>query len=174
MHTFCLSIIQCLFIIFQIPGEVRFLGQSGGKLWPIPNQWNDLLAYKPDAVFWCLGGNSIDKDIAPADIIKEILSKVDELKKSGVRKVYVSEISERGDFRKSPGLTKDTFDNKRRVINRRLQKKLKDEYVTFPNIKYPADYNNDLVHFGEMYGANGLRKYFFSVRGILLSYRNVH
>ena len=112
MHTFCLSIIQFLFIIFQIPGEVLFLGQSGGKLWPIPNQWNDLLAYKTDAVFWCLGGSSIDKDIAPADIIKEILSKVDELKKSGVKKVYVSEISERGCFKKSPGLTKDTFDNK--------------------------------------------------------------
>ena len=91
-----------------------------------------------------------------------------------MKKVYVSEISERGCFKKSKGLTKGEFDGKRRVINRRLQQKLKDEFVTFPSIKYPADYDSDLVHFGQKNGAKGLRKYFFSVRGILLSYKSVN
>ena len=51
-----------------------------------------------------------------------------------MKKVYVSEILERGCFKKSKGLTKGEFDDKRRVINRRLQQKLKDEFVTFPSI----------------------------------------
>ena len=161
--------------MFQIPVEVRFLDKPGGKLWPIPKQrWDELIAYRSDVVFWCLGGNSIDKDISPGDIYNEILSRVDLLKKSGVKRVYVSEISERRCFKKSPGLTKETFDDKRRVINRLLQKKLTDEFVTFPNIKYPADYDDELVHFRQYNGTKGLGKYFFSVRGILLSYRNVH
>ena len=83
----------------------------------------------------------------------------------------MSEISERGNFRKSPGLTKEVFDEKRQVINRRLRRKFKDEFVTFPNIKYPSDYDDDLVHFGDGENQKGLRKYFFAVHGILLSYK---
>ena len=129
------------------------LGKSGGKLWPIPEQqWKDLITYIPDVVFWCLGGNSISVDVCPADVVKEILQRVETLKESGVKKVYVSEISQRGCFKKSKGLTKGEFDDKRRVINRRLQQKLKDEFVTIPSIKYTADYDSDLVHFGQKMG----------------------
>ena len=51
--------------LFQIPGEVRFFDQPGAKLWPLPQkQWEELQRYRPEVVFWCLGGNSIDKDIS--------------------------------------------------------------------------------------------------------------
>ena len=94
------------------------------------------------------------------------------MNKSGVKKVYVSKISERGEFSKSEGLTNEVFEDKRKVINRRSQQKLKGDFVTFKMIKYPTDYDVDLVHFGERDGNKGMRKYFFAVRGILLSYRN--
>ena len=97
--------------LFQIPGEVRFFDQPGAKLWPLPQkQWEELQRYRPEVVFWCLGGNSIDKDISPAVIYHEIIELVDTLKQAGVKKVYVSEISERGNFRKSPGLTKEAWE----------------------------------------------------------------
>ena len=111
--------------LFQIPGEVRFFDQPGAKLWPLPQkQWEELQRYRPEVVFWCLGGNSIDKDISPAVIYHEIIELVDTLKQAGVKKVYVSEISERGNFRKSPGLTKEAFEEKRKIVNRRLRRKL--------------------------------------------------
>ena len=151
MHVICLSearfhqISNLIYVVFQIPGEVRFLGKPGWKLWPIPTDpWHKLISYKPDVVFWCLGGNSIDKDKSPGVIYKEIIRRVDLLKQFGVKKVYVSE---RGCVKKCPGLTKETFDDKRHVINRRLRKKLKDEFITFPNMKYLADYDDDLPCF---------------------------
>ena len=122
-------------------------------------------------MFWCLGGNSINTDIKPAEIYAEIVNRVEYLKSIGVKKVYVSEISERGDFRKTPGLTKETFDEKRLVINRRLRRKFKDDFVTFPGIKYSKDYDDDKVHFGDGGDKKGLKKYFIAVRGILLSYK---
>ena len=94
------------------------------------------------------------------------------MNKSGVKKVYVSKIWERGDFSKSEGLTKEVFEDKRKWVNRRLQQKLKGDFVTFKMIKYPTDYDVDLVHFRERGGNKGMRKYFFAVLGILLSYRN--
>ena len=163
-----------MFFIFQIPGDVGFFGQPGGKLKPFPqSSWDAMIKFQPDVVFWCLGGNSITKFSPPGNIVKEVLEYVEKLKSVGVKKVYVSEISERGNFSKSPGLTKPVFDEKRQVINRRLRLKLKKEFVTFKTIKYPTDYDADLVHFGERDEKKGMRKYFFAVRGILLSYKTV-
>ena len=160
--------------LFQIPGEVRFFDQPGAKLWPLPQkQWEELQRYRPEVVFWCLGGNSIDKDISPAVIYHEIIELVDTLKQAGVKKVYVSEISERGNFRKSPGLTKEAFEEKRKIVNRRLRRKLQGEFVIFPKIKFPEDYDGDLVHFGNTGDEKGLKKYFLAVRVVLLSYRRL-
>lgn len=97
----------------------------------------------------------------------------DQLKESGVKRLYVLEISTRGDFRKVPGLDKETFDKKREAVNRRLKKIFKDCFVTFRTIKFPPDYNDDLVHFGSGGDKKGLKKQFFGVRGLFLSYKAV-
>ena len=113
-------------IIQQSP-HCNFNDQPGAKLWPLPQkQWEELQRYRPEVVFWCLGGNSIDKDISPAVIYHEIIELVDTLKQAGVKKVYVSEISERGNFRKSPGLTKEAFEEKRKNLMLFINMKFKD------------------------------------------------
>ena len=44
--------------------------------------------------------------------MKKILIVTDKMKESGVKKIYVSEISTRGNFKRVPGLDKKTFDIK--------------------------------------------------------------
>ena len=64
-------------------------------------------------------------------------------------------------FKRVPGLDKNTFDIKREAMNRKLKRIFKDRFVTFNTIQYPKDYNDDLVHFGSGGEKKGLKKYFF-------------
>ena len=57
-------------------------------------------------------------------------------------------------------------------MNRKL-KRIKDRFFTFKTIHYPKDYNDDLVHFGSGGEKKGLRKYFFCIRGLFMSYKTV-
>ena len=84
--------------------------------------------FNPDVCFVCLGGNDIRPDCHPSEIVQKILVVTDQMKESGVKKVFVAEISTRGDFRKVSGLDKQTFDNKRNSVNRKLKKSLKGKY----------------------------------------------
>lgn len=129
--------------------------------------------FNPDVCFVCLGGNDIRPDCNPSEIVQKILVVTDQMKESGVKKVFVAEISTRGDFRKVPGLDKQTFDNKRNSVNRKLKKIFKDRFVTFKTIRFPTDYNDDLVHFGSGGDKKGLKKHFYGIRGLFLSYRTV-
>lgn len=158
----------------KIPGDVRFFGKGGMKFDNIPSElYSKLLSFSPDVVFLSLGGNSIKYNSVPKDIIAHIRSMVETLKSNGVKKVYVAEISERGSFTKSPGLTKKAFEAQRKKINKTLRKVFQKDFITFKDIKYPADYDNDLVHFGSKGCQRGMQKYFYSVRRVLLSFKNI-
>lgn len=169
-----------------MPGNVRFFGKGGMRAghydeWLLNdnfddnNTWmsilGDLLQFNPSACFICLGGNDIKEESNPADIVQKILRITDKMKDCGVRKIYISEISERGCFKKSPGLTKESFEIKRNAINKKLKKIFKDDFVTFKSVRYPGDYDDDLVHFGDGDGKKGLKKYFFAIRGLFCSYK---
>ena len=103
----------------------------------------DLLDFNPDTVFLCLGGNDITVDSCPRQIFNNI---VDIVNTRGAKTVYISEILTRGLFLKYPGLTKKTFDRKRKLINKHLQKKYGHLFVTFPDIHFPKHYDDDRVH----------------------------
>ena len=49
------------------------------------------------------------------------------------------------------------------MINRRLQQKLKRDFVTFKMIKYPTDYDVDLVHFVEVMEIKGCKSKYILV-----------
>ena len=67
-------------------------------------EWQKLTDFNPDVYFVCLGGNDIRSDSNPSDLVKKILIVTDKMKESGVKKIYVSEISTRGNFKRVPGL----------------------------------------------------------------------
>ena len=69
-----------------------------------------LIDFNPDACFVCLGGNDIRPGSDPSDLVKKILIVTDKMKESGVKKIYVSEISNRGNFKRVPGLDKNVID----------------------------------------------------------------
>ena len=101
---------------------------------------------------------------------------VDELKQVGVNVIYVAEIMTRGDFSKSPDteMNKTSFDCQRRKINTLLAKELKERYVEFADVHYPADYSTDLVHllnFSDTTNNTGLKKYGRRLRRILCSFK---
>lgn len=125
----------------------------------------EVTEFKPDIVFVCLGGNDIDADSSPKTIVKDIKKLIDELISVGVKRVLVSEVLERGNFTKAPGLTKTSFDAQRKSINQTMKRKLKNNFVPFPEIHFPVDYTSDLVHFNE----SGLLKQFHRVKRALMA-----
>ena len=159
---------------FQVPGDVGFFTSGGMTATDYDDiELQKLTDFNPDVCFVCLGGNDIRPDSDPSDLVKKILIVTDKMKESGVKKIYVSEISTRGNFKRVPGLDKKTFDIKREAMNRKLKRIFKDRFVTFKTIQYPNDYNDDLVHFGSGGEKKGLKKYFFCIRGLFMSYKTV-
>ena len=73
------------------------------------NELQRLKDFNPNV---CFGGNDIRPDSDPKELVNRILVVTDQMKNSGVKKIYVSEISTRGDFSKVPRLTKEAFDIK--------------------------------------------------------------
>ena len=130
-----------------IPGDCRFYG-VGGMRADSPNNepLRQLIRFQPDTVCICLGGNDISVDSSPKKTYEDIVGVVDCLRNSGIEMVYICEILTRGQFRKSPGLNKKTFDKKRKLINKKLRKTYKEFFVTFSDIHYPDHYDTDGVH----------------------------
>ena len=95
----------------KIPGHVKFFGKGGMRT---PSDFLDgLLAFQADVVFLSLGGNHIQYNSTPKEIISRILSIRETLITNGVKTVFIAEISERGCFTKSPQLTAKAFNAQR-------------------------------------------------------------
>lgn len=103
-----------------VPGECRFFG-VGGKRADRPHQevLNQLLEFQPDAMFVFIGGNDISVNSSPRQTFDDIVNIMDSIDYNGATTVYIGEILTRGQFSNSPGLTKDIFDRKRELINKK-------------------------------------------------------
>ena len=66
-------------------------------------------------------------------------------------------------------LDKKCFDAQRTKINKFLRKRFGNDFIVFQDIKYPRDYATDLVHFND----RGTQKFFYSVRRVLFSFKNL-
>ena len=127
----------------------------------------DLALYAPDVVFLHIGGNDIRKDSSCTTVCENIRSLVEIIYKAGAKSVFVAEICERGNFTKAPGLTYEVYVKQKNSINRSLQKLFGEKLVKFKDIRFPADNDQDLVHFSH----SGMKKYFFRIRRIFLSFK---
>ena len=113
----------------------------------------------PDVVVIQLGGNDIGATTSPTDIFDRLMDLNRDLHDAGIPDVFFTEIVRRGNFDKSPGLTKTSFDKQRNKINRLMKTRLKDHYIDL-RVHYPADYDHHLVHFNHF----GLRTQFHALR----------
>ena len=94
--------------------------------------------FKPGAVFLllCIGGNYISVESSPWQTYEHIVNIAQPFKARGTKTVHIGEVMTRGQFCKSSGLTKETFDKKRKLINKHLRKKYGRLFVTFPDIHF--------------------------------------
>ena len=80
-----MRIFHLLYLYFRF---LEKFGKSGGKLNPFPkHEWDRMMEFQPQVVFWCLGGNSITKDSSSGSAVAEVLNYVDKLREAGVRQV---------------------------------------------------------------------------------------
>lgn len=152
----------------RVPGECRFFGQGGMTAEHVSKQLlQDLKSYGPNVVFVNIGANDIRSDSSCRTICQNIHNVVLEIYKAGANSVFVAEISERGCFVKSHGLTNNIYMKQKNSINRNLKKMFGAKLVKFPEIRFPEDYGDDLVHFSN----SGNNKYFYRIRRIFLSFK---
>lgn len=70
----------------KVPGHVKFFGKSGMRTDSMPSDFlNGLLAFKADVVFLSVGGNDIQYNSTPKEIIRRILSIRETLIINGVK-----------------------------------------------------------------------------------------
>ena len=156
----------------HVPGSTRFVHRGGLRCDGIDEVMEKKLtaaAKKTDIVFLSIGGNDISPISKPEKIYDDIKSLIEKLKEADVRRVFISEILPRADFKKSvpSGLTKSKFERDRKTINLLLCETYGTDVIKFKDIRLPRDYHHDLVHLSEPTGTNkncGLRKYFFRIR----------
>ena len=152
----------------KIPGDVRFFGVGGMNFENYSDILKEVKIFEPDAVFMNLCGNSITSTSKPRELSDEVIKIVNELKQTGVKKVYVAQITERGKF-KDKALKKKSFDGQRKKINKLLREMYEKDFIVLHDIKYHRDYKTDLVHFND----RGNQKFFYIIRRVLLSFRNI-
>ena len=152
----------------KVPGDVRFFGIGGMKFETCAETLKKVKSFKPGAVYIFLGGNSITKNTKPSELADLYFTIIKDLRDSGVRKIYVAEIPTRGKF-KTPGLDKKCFDSQREKINKLLRKEYGNDLIVFKDIKYLRDYDTDRVHYND----RGMQKFFYNIRRVLLSFKNV-
>ena len=149
-----------------------FLDKKGKFDMAAKANYDRMKTLRPDVAFLNVGGNDLTTTSNPREVYGRILCLVDELKQAGVQLIYVAEILTRGDFKKCPDpkMNKVSFDLQRKKINTLLAKELKERFVKFSDIRYPADYDADLVHlldFSSDTNNTGLKKYESRLRRIL-------
>lgn len=130
-----------------VPGECRFYCVGGMRADSVDQRvLRALMEFQPETVFVCLGGNDISMNSSPRQTFDDITKVVNILTNNGAKNVYIGEIMTRGQFSRSPGLTKEIFDKKRKLINKHLKKKYGRFFVTFSDIHFPDHYDEDKVH----------------------------
>ena len=82
--------------------------------------------------------------------------------------MFVCEITERGKF-KPKTLPKQCFDGQRKKVNKLLREKYANDFIVLRDIKYHRDYDTDLVHFND----RGKQKFFYIIRRVLFSFKNI-
>jgi lysophospholipase L1-like esterase len=148
----------------ELSSSCRFFGVGGMRTDSVPlSLLKQIFAFKPDVVAVHLGGNDISVDSSPVAIFERLMDLKKKLHDGGVLEVVFMSICPRGNFTRSPGLTKAGFTRQRGVINRLLGKDSAVSVVRLTMI-YPQDYCSDGVHFND----RGLLKYSFRVRGALI------
>ena len=162
-----------------VPGRVYFYGKGRlrtDRLKTDPTAkelWKRCLRQEAGVYLINIGGNDITTTSEPEDIFERIVKLVDQLyRQRRVKMVYVAEIQTRGDFR--GGLTKQEFDDQRLIINDLLRQRYHRYYVQFTDVRYPTDYDSDLVHLDstERHRRNsGMRKYQSRIKRIFCSYK---
>ena len=109
----------------KIPGECNFFGLGGMKA---ENVSDSLLVklrlYAPDVVFIHIGANDISKDSSCQTICENIQSLVGVICKAGAKVVFVAEICQRGNFTKAPGLTFQTYNQKKELYQQDITETL--------------------------------------------------
>ena len=163
----------------RVPSRVYFYGKGGlraDRMQTDPTAkglWRRCLRREADVYFVNIGGNDITTTSEPEEIFKRIVKLVDELyRQRRVKMVYVAEIQTRGDFR--GGLTKQEFDDQRRVINDLLQNRYHQYFVRFTDVRYSTDYDTDLVHLDSserLRRNSGMRKYEGRIKRIFCGYK---
>lgn len=106
----------------------------------------ELMDFHPETVFVGLGGNDISVNSSPRQTSEDIVKKATVFSDNGAKDVYISEIMTKGQFSKTPGLKKEIFEKKRKVINKHLRKKYGRFFVTFSDIHFPEHYDENKVH----------------------------
>ena len=110
---------------------------------------DEMKHYRPDVVFMNLGGNDITESTDIQNPVKRLKNIVKELYETGITKVFVATIIERGSFQEWTGLTRPIFNKIRHALNKKLRTELGTDLVDVgKKIKYHRHYNNDLVHTG--------------------------
>ena len=135
----------------HVPGSTRFVHRGGLRCDGIDEMMEKKLTAAAEKIY------------------ADIKSLIEKLKEAGVRRVFISEILPRADFKKSvpSGLTKSKFERDRKKINLLLSETYGTDVIKFKDIRLPRDYHHDLVHLSEPTDTNkncGLRKYFFRIR----------
>lgn len=67
-------------------------------------------------VFMNLGRNSMDSNCSPKEIMADIHNIVERMKASGVQRVFVASVTERGKFPAFTGMNKQSFDKVRKSV----------------------------------------------------------
>ncbi|KAH3699716.1 hypothetical protein DPMN_074676 [Dreissena polymorpha] len=144
-----------------VPYNLRWFGQGGLRMDRMDNNlYGMMLREKADIIIVAVGGNDITPTSQPKEIVERITEIVNEMHRNGCEHVYVLEIMTRGDFSKC----------KRVKINKCLAKTYKNNFIRFPDIKFPADYSKDLVHLESLCpGNNGMHKYQCRIQRLICS-----
>ena len=168
----------------RVPATVYWFGKGGlrtdfkkrdGKIdTDAQAMYSRMIDLRPNVAFINVSGNDITTDVKPRDIFNRVVRIVDDLQAAGTTTVFIAEIITRGDFSKSPdpNLDKPTFDKIRQKVNTLLAKCYKDNFIRFPDIKYPKDYSSDGVHVSthsESTNNTGMKKYESRIRSVLCS-----
>lgn len=135
-------------------GICRFFGKSGMTTTrKFQETFEQMLNYQPDVVFINLAGNEVNSGTSVELVVHRLNLIIEQLRSSGVQKIFVASIVERGSFWASTGMTRPKFNRIRRAINRKLRELLGSDFIDMgKKLRYPRHYDDDLIHPGARQG----------------------
>lgn len=157
----------------KVPGNVYWYGKGGLRTDRMDEHLlNRMIQRAPDVAFICVGGNDISANSTPRQIFQRILDIVSSLSEQGTRCILIAQVLQRGNFSKSPGLTKRSFELQRHKLNWLLAKEFKKNFIKFPDVNFPNDFLPDLVHLSDCPARHqncGMKKYMCRVQRVLIA-----